>query len=107
MKGVWGVIGVALLVAGCGGTSRDSGENESLGLVSYIDEIDVSYCDPLVSCSGIGKINCGAELDGPLYYYDLQSEEIISVCGGACMAPDDEQKIVCQTMCPPAEFICE
>ncbi len=60
--------------------------------------------DDLEVKNGIVRFNCGAEVDGPEYYINLDSGELVSSCGGACMDPDPEQHRVCQTMCPPPLF---
>lgn len=61
---------------------------------------------PTVYCGNLGMLDCGAAVDGPLYYFDANSLEIISTCGGACFAPDAQQLEVCRTLCPPPEWTC-
>jgi hypothetical protein len=48
-------------------------------------------------CGGIGYLDCGAAADGGAVYFDREDGEIISVCGGACMADIDR----CHRECPP------
>jgi hypothetical protein len=72
-----------------------------------ISDIDQTNCSDVEYCGDIGKLNCGAEVDGPLYYFNIQSEEIMSICGGACFRPDEEQQVVCETLCPPPSWDCD
>src|SRR5688572_28330135 len=37
-------------------------------------------------CGSVGYVDCHSMADGPAYYFRRGSGEIISVCGGACMA---------------------
>ncbi|CAA0125597.1 Uncharacterised protein [BD1-7 clade bacterium] len=66
----------------------------------FIYEIDTQACAPVEHCGNIGRIDYDSETDGPLYYFDLQSEEVVSTCGGVCLAPTGDQAAVCETMCP-------
>jgi hypothetical protein len=56
-------------------------------------------------CAGYGFHDAGAMIDLPAYYFRAESGELVSVCGGACMGPSSRrQQMVCQTLCPPAEW---
>lgn len=54
--------------------------------------------------NGIVSFDCGAAVDGPHYYHDLATGDLVSTCGGACMDPDDAQQTVCTMLCPPPAF---
>ena len=51
-------------------------------------------------CNGIVAINCQAEVDGPFYYVDGRTGDIISTCGGECLFGS------CEGMCPPPAWTC-
>jgi len=53
-----------------------------------------SYCNNLVG------IDCNAAVDGPYYYVNKESGDIVARCGGYCMGQD------C-TNCPPKEWTCK
>lgn len=57
-----------------------------------------SECNVSARCGDIVGINCKAEVDGPYYYVDKNTHEIISRCGGYCM-------MGCEN-CPPQEWSC-
>ena len=88
--------------------NKPAGESNksSQGEKKLISDIDQTNCSDIKYCGDIGELNCGAEVDGPLYYFDKQTEEIISTCGGACWRPDEEQQVVCETLCPPPSWDC-
>jgi hypothetical protein len=73
---------------------------------SVMSSIDQAQCEAVEICGSTARLDCGSNVDGPLYYFNLQSEGIISTCGGACFAPDAQQQVVCDTMCPPAQWTC-
>lgn len=52
--------------------------------------------------NGIIRFDCGAAVDGPLYYLWADDGTLISACGGACFVP--EQQDVCRTLCPPPQW---
>src|SRR3989338_1049420 len=59
-----------------------------------------SLCDQIAGrCNGIVGINCHVEVDGPFYYVDEKSGEIISRCGGDILGGSSDQ-------CPPKEWTC-
>ena len=51
-------------------------------------------------CGNIIEVDCGAEKDGPLYYVDRKSGEIISSCGGFFVGA------YTRNSCPPKEWTC-
>lgn len=63
----------------------------------------ISADNPTVK-NGIIRFDCGAAVDGPLYYLNASDGSVISVCGGACLTPDPQQQQVCQTLCPPPQW---
>lgn len=44
-------------------------------------------CRVDIQCQGIAGVDCNQAVDGPYYYVDMRSEEILARCGGALMAP--------------------
>jgi hypothetical protein len=42
--------------------------------------------------------------DGLTYYYRAGTKEVISVCGGACWRPNEEQATMCSNLCPPPQW---
>lgn len=60
-------------------------------------------CQFMGSCGNIAHIDCGAEVDGPLYYVDKNTGEIIGYCGGYCMVKNSQY---CQN-CPPKQWDCK
>jgi hypothetical protein len=54
-------------------------------------------CELAGSCGDIVSVNCKAEVDGPFYYVDKNTGEILEYCGGYCMMDSLEY---CQH-CPP------
>jgi hypothetical protein len=46
-------------------------------------------------------VNCKAEVDGPFYYVDERSGEIVAACGGLCEARNCDL-----SKCPPKEWTC-
>lgn len=60
-------------------------------------------CGEIVgTCNNLVAINCQAEVDGPFYYVNADSGEIIGRCGGECLRPGG-----CPTPCPPKEWTCK
>lgn len=51
------------------------------------------------SCGNLAAIDCNSAADGPLYYVNKTTKEIVAKCGGFCMAGG------C-THCPPKEWTC-
>ena len=64
-------------------------------------------CNELSRCRGIVLVDCQSAVDGPTYYFEEQTLEVISVCGGACWLPhpDPANPEVCRA-CPPAGWTC-
>lgn len=53
-------------------------------------------------CGDIAYFPLESAVDGPSAYVNVRTNEIVSVCGGACWHPRSlVQKDVCRTMCPP------
>jgi hypothetical protein len=104
----WGYTGVmrwlAILVlaaceSGSPGTSHDfvaAGNAMSGG----------SRCMELGRCNSIVKVDCGSAADGPLYYFDEDTAELINCCGGCCFTPDPAKQEDCRLNCPPAGWTC-
>jgi len=62
-------------------------------------------CEYSGQCGDIVAINCRAEVDGPFYYVNKNSGEIIEYCGGYCMGGDPTGKY-CKN-CPPKDWNCK
>ena len=59
-------------------------------------------CGEIVgACNNLVAINCKAEVDGPFYYVDVRSGEVVGRCGGECIPGG------CPTLCPPKEWTCK
>ena len=60
-------------------------------------------CGEIVGiCNDLVAVNCRAEVDGPFYYVNRRSGEIVGRCGGECFRPEG-----CPTPCPPKEWTCK
>lgn len=64
-------------------------------------------CEVARICDSVIGINCNSEIDGPYYYVNKNSGEILSKCGGYCLTADQEQIKICQTKCPAEEWNCQ
>jgi hypothetical protein len=51
-------------------------------------------------CGELTAVDCGAAVDGPLYYVNNYDGEIVGKCGGYCMGQN------CEGKCPPPEWTC-
>jgi len=65
-----------------------------------------SRCELIARCNGIVKVDCGAAVDGPLYYFDEDTVELINCCGGCCFTPDPAKQEDCRLNCPPPGWTC-
>jgi len=55
------------------------------------------------SCWNIGALDDGSALDGAIYYYYLETKELISICAmGWCLEANPRKGKRCE--CPPAEW---
>jgi len=59
-------------------------------------------CEIVDYCGFMVAVDCGAAVDGPLYYVDKDSGEILEYCGGFCERIGEEY---CRE-CPPKEWNC-
>jgi hypothetical protein len=55
-------------------------------------------CDVDRVCGNLVYLDCGSAMDGPAYYINGKTFEVLSTCGGVCMNPDEP----CD--CPPAAW---
>jgi hypothetical protein len=85
----------ALLLAGCGYVATPG---EPLREDTQIGKLAKS-CAKVRYCGGIGYADCGAELDGPAYYFERRSGRVLAYCGGSCMSGE------CRN-CPPRAWSC-
>ncbi len=85
-----------------------SGCRASSGQFDINSHIKKTYwnCDEPVFCNNLVMVNCGADVDGPLYYLDKDTGNEISSCGGACFTANLTKRELCMTMCPPKEWTC-
>ena len=68
--------------------------------VSFLDVKSLGLsCEVERTCNGIIGVDCNSDVDGPYYYIDEKTGQIISKCGGYC-------EVGC-TNCPPKEWSCE
>ncbi|KKU95063.1 MAG: hypothetical protein UY22_C0001G0007 [Candidatus Amesbacteria bacterium GW2011_GWC1_48_10] len=49
-------------------------------------------CEYVSRCGNIISVNCRAEVDGPFYYVNKKTGEILEYCGGYCMTDDPTGK---------------
>ena len=64
-------------------------------------------CSEQGRCNGIVKVDCKSAADGPLYYFDEDTAELINCCGGCCFTPDPAKQEDCRLNCPPAGWTCD
>lgn len=60
-------------------------------------------CNITSECGDLVGVNCKAEVDGPYYYVNKYTSEIVEYCGGYCQAPGGKY---CRH-CPPKEWNCK
>lgn len=54
-------------------------------------------------CGALTYVDCG--IDGPEYYVNTETEDVVASCGFACIAL--EQQEYCARNCPPRAWTCE
>jgi hypothetical protein len=86
-------------LAACGGDNPyvEAAEKQSGGSRS---------CKEVGRCNGIVSVDCRSSTDGPLYYYDEDTVELINCCGGCCFTPDPAKAEDCRLNCPPPAWTC-
>lgn len=62
-----------------------------------------SVCKTDTVCGDIVGVNCNQEVDGPYYFVNKQTREILATCGGACMGGGAD----CQTKCVEYANLCK
>lgn len=67
-------------------------------------ELSGFECSQVKECNGLVYVDCQVQTDGPGYYFDADTEAVISTCGGACQLR--EYQAQCATMCPPPQWTC-
>lgn len=96
---------VSLIVGGY--VFRSKYSQREFNINKFIKE-EYKYCrEEPVFCNNLVRVDCGAAVDGPLYYLNKETGEQVSICGGACMLPKGYQIEVCKTLCPPKEWNCK
>jgi len=60
-------------------------------------------CKIVGACNNIIAVNCKAEVDGPLFYVEKNSGDIVGYCGGYCLSPLESG--YCKH-CPPENWTC-
>ena len=65
----------------------DTINNKTVETTPTFSPIDYGpRCRSIKECGeDISEVNCGPEVDGPLFYINTQDGEVITTCGGACM----------------------
>jgi len=53
---------------------------------------EISHCTIYEACNSIIKVDCNSAADGPTFYFDEESEELLSVCGGFYKGSKEERK---------------
>lgn len=113
----WTLLTLApLLLGACGGTQKPGTEEQPLSsserayraqysrLAAEVKEgLASGECRVDGTCGELSFINCRIEADGPGYYVNTASGEVLEVCGGACMMGPREDMCVA---CPPPEWTC-
>ena len=107
LKLIW-VISATLLLFGCADGQIAPASDLPGGPMTKATKVDLSaqYCSKPTYCGEMGRLDCNSAADGPLYYFDKATKDIISTCGGACMMVDGPNAQMCQTQCPPPEWTC-
>ena len=87
------------------GSSSDAGYRAKYrGMEQQITELlGSNRCRAPVTCGKVSALDCGSEVDGPLYYFETATKCVLEICGGACMASADGGGCV---HCPPPEWTC-
>ena len=63
-------------------------------------------CKIVDYCGDTATVNCRAEVDGPFFYVNKYSGEILEYCGGYCLMPlESREGKYCQN-CPPKDWNC-
>ena len=60
-------------------------------------------CSLTARCENLFSVDCGAAMDGSLYYYNADTMEPVSECGGICRDPSKCP----EGTCPPKEWMCD
>jgi len=94
MRWAWPLL-VTAAVVGCAGEFERRAEKLSGG-----------DCDEEIDCENLVFVDCGGDVDGPTYYFNRDTGDLISTCGGACLLPQGDQVEVCRTLCPPPAWTC-
>jgi len=80
-------------------TSRD----EAAIILKSANLEPIAGCEIEV-CEDIAAIDCGAEVDGPLFYINTKKNKLVMCCGGCCDT-DERQGTQC-SQCPPKSWGC-
>jgi hypothetical protein len=72
---------------------------EHVRLLARAGLAKVEGCRVVQECGDLVLIDCNSAADGPAYYLDRKSANVLATCGGACMRG-------C-TDCPPKGWTCE
>lgn len=107
----------ALLLGACGGPQKTAKTEEQQPLAegrayraAYAaraadvkEGLASGQCHVNSTCGELTFVDCGMAADGPAYYVKTASNEVLEVCGGACMAGPGKEMCVA---CPPPEWTC-
>jgi hypothetical protein len=70
----------------------------------YRNPIFGKQCHITQQCGDLIEVNCGAETDGPLNYYNNRTGELLMRCGGSCQAGAVPGMPLSCHACPPPQF---
>ena len=60
-------------------------------------------CELRAVCGHLVYVDCGSSTDGPSYYFDSDTDELVAKCGGFCWMPMEPDECVA---CPPPGWTC-
>jgi hypothetical protein len=58
------------------------------------------------TCGDLAGVDCGMAVDGPYYYVEARTGDVVETCGGACMGGPRPEEGLCGE-CPPRQWTCD
>lgn len=106
----WGLwLAGACALAGCAGTGAGAtgiGGAEQALHPAIVERLGPdAHCSAPAFCGDLVAVDCGSEVDGPLYYFDNRSGAPLMTCGGACDMPESMRREGQCTACPPPQWL--
>tara|TARA_B100001179_G_C18595458_1_gene407016 strand:+ start:204 stop:527 length:324 start_codon:yes stop_codon:yes gene_type:complete len=96
-----------MVLPGCTPANTTGQMDEKSALTSEsVKETFGPRCELVSQCNDMAYIDCMSAADGPSYYVDSQSMEVLGKCGGFCMIVPEEGSDSCQ-QCPPESWTCK